>query len=109
MKNITLIFLFLLLSIKSYSQGRPINKLTLETTYSYVEIHKSLRDLIEQADKSSYFDDAFFNSLLKKIILDKQFTDEEKVQLFYLMQKKLGFAFCWRELSSTKTKLLYVF
>ena len=93
MKKFFLLILSLSFFTKGFSQGRPINKLTLETTYSYVEIHKSLRDLIEQADKSSYFDDEFFNALLKKIVLDKQFTDKEKVQLFYLMQKKLGFAF----------------
>jgi len=93
MKKTTLILLFITLFAKIFSQGRPINKLTLETTYSYMEISKSLRDLIDQADKPSYFDDEFFNSLLKKIIADKQYTDKEKVQLFYLMQKKLGFAF----------------
>jgi len=93
MKKIALFFLIIFISNKSFSQGRPINKLTLETTYSYVEIHKSLRDLIEQADKSSYFDDEFFNSLLIKIVLDNQFNEKEKAQLFYLMQKKLGFAF----------------
>lgn len=81
------------LSLHAFSQGRSINKLTLETTYSYVEIHKSLRDLIDKADKSSYFDDDFFNTQLKKLIVDKQFSEKEKVQLFYLMQKKLGFAF----------------
>lgn len=93
MKKLILLLLFLSVFIQVFPQGRNINKLTLETTYSYVEIHKVLRDLIEQADKSSYFDDEFFNALLKKIILDKQFNDKEKVQLFYLMQKKLGFAF----------------
>ncbi len=93
MKKITLLLLLISVFNKSFSQGRNIPKLTLETTYSYVQIHKSLRDLVDQADKSSYFDDDFFNTLLKKVISDKQFTDREKVQIFYLMQKKLGFAF----------------
>jgi len=74
-------------------QGRNINKLTLETTYSYAEIHKALRDLVDANPHEAYFDDDFFNGSLKKILLDKQFTDKEKDQLFYLMQKKLGYAF----------------
>ena len=89
----TVLILFSTLSLNLFCQVRNINKLTLETTYSWVEIHQSLRDLIDKADRSSYFDDDFFNSTLKKIIQDKQFSDKEKVQLFYLMQKKLGFAF----------------
>jgi hypothetical protein len=92
MKKIILA-LFMIASSRALSQGRSINKLTLETTYSYVEIHKSIRDLVDAVDKSSYFDDDFFNNLLKKIVLDKQFSDKEKVQIFYLMQKKLGYAF----------------
>jgi|GEM_PF-2593824 len=93
MKKITALLLFVSIFYNSFSQGRNIPKLTLETTYSYVKIHKSLRDLVDQADKSSYFDDDFFNTLLKKVVSDKQFTEQEKVQIFYLMQKKLGFAF----------------
>lgn len=89
----TVLILFSALNLSLFCQVRNINKLTLETTYSWVEIHQSLRDLIDKADRSSYFDDDFFNSTLKKIIQDKQFSDKEKVQLFYLMQKKLGFAF----------------
>ncbi len=89
----TVLLLLCVFALNLFSQVRNINKLTLETTYSWVEIHKSLRDLIDKADRSSYFDDEFFNNLLKKIILDKQFSEKEKVQLFYLMQKKLGFAF----------------
>lgn len=93
MKKIGILFLLFSLWLNVLSQGRPINKLTLETTYSYVEIHKTLRDLVDQADKSSYFDDTFFNTLLRKIVIDKQFSEKEKTQLFYLMQKNLGFAF----------------
>jgi hypothetical protein len=76
-----------------YCQGRNINKLTLETTYSYSEIHKSLRDLVDNVKKEDFFKDEFFNNMLMKILQDKQFTYKEKVQLFYLMQKKLGYAF----------------
>ncbi len=75
------------------AQTRNINKLTLETTYSMVEISKSLRDLIDMGEKSSYFDDDYFNKLLREIVLDKRWTEKEKVQMFYLMQKKLGYAF----------------
>src|SRR4051812_13727466 len=84
---------FTVLTVSALAQGRNINKLTLETTYSYNEIHKSLRDLVDNVKRENYFSDAFFNGMLKKILLDKQFTAKEKVQLFYLMQKKLGFAF----------------
>ncbi|WP_317898983.1 hypothetical protein [Aurantibacillus circumpalustris] len=91
-KFLVLFFCFAAFS-KYICQVRPINKLTLETTYSYTEIDKKLRDVIDEADKPSYFDDAFFNSLLKRIVSDKQYSDKEKTQLFYLMHKKLGFAF----------------
>ncbi len=93
MKKISFLLLALFCFKSSFSQVRNVNKLTLESTYSYIEIHKSLRDLIDTYDKSSYFDDDFFNGMLKKIISDKRFSDKEKVQMFYLMQKKLGFAF----------------
>lgn len=93
MKNIICLFFLLFANLLGIAQTRNINKLTLETTYTMVEINKSLRDLIDQADKSSYFDDDFFNTLLKTIVSDKRWTEKEKVQLFYLMQKKLGYAF----------------
>lgn len=93
MKKLLLFIFCCSLFYTSFSQSRPINKLTLETTYSYVEIKESLRDFIDKEDRPSYFDDAFFNNLLKKILQDKNYSDKEKVQLFYLMQKKLGFAF----------------
>lgn len=91
-KFFVLLFCFSVFN-KSFSQVRPINKLTLESTYAYTEINKKLRDLIDLHDKPSYFDDDFFNAQLKKIILNKEYTAKEKAQLFYLMQKKLGFAF----------------
>jgi len=93
LKTFTLLLLIVSIFSRGFSQGRPINKLTLETTYSYTQIHKAIRDIVDQPDKSSYFDDEFFNSMLKKILTDKQFTEKERVQIFYLMQKKLGFAF----------------
>lgn len=93
MKKIIFIFVLVLSFSCLPGQTRSINKLTLETTYTMVEINKSLRDLIDEADKSSYFDDDFFNNLLRSIVTDKRWTEKEKVQLFYLMQKKLGYAF----------------
>src|SRR4051812_30774107 len=92
--KLSLIVCLLTISIgELIAQGRDINKLTLETTYSYSEIHASLRDLIDKHKREDYFKDEFFNSMLVKILRDKQFTAKEKVQLFYLMQKKLGYAF----------------
>jgi hypothetical protein len=93
MKQTIVLFFLCCLALAGMSQGRNINKLTLETTYSYTEIHKSLRDLIDKVPRENYFNDDFFNNMLKKIILDKQFSIKEKVQVFYLMQKKLGYAF----------------
>jgi hypothetical protein len=93
MKKTGFLVLSFCLFIKLQSQVRNVNKLTLESCYTYSEIRKPLSDLVDASDKSSYFDDDFFNSFLKKIITDKQYSDKEKVQVFYLMQKKLGYAF----------------
>src|SRR5688572_22900205 len=93
MRKLFFSLLILVPALQAFSQLRNVNKLTLESTYSYTDIHKSIRDLVDGHDKSSYFDDDFFNNMLKKIIADKQFSDKEKVQIFFLMQKKLGFAF----------------
>lgn len=93
MKTPSFIVLYIFIALNGIAQVRNINKLTLETTYSYVEIQKPLRDIVDKADKPSYFDDDFFNNSLESVLLDKQFNEKEKVQLFYLMQKKLGFAF----------------
>lgn len=93
MKRILFLLAFIAVNSLCYPQGRTINKLTLEATYTFVEIKKPLRDLVDQADKPAYFEDDFFNGQLKKAIADKQYTDKEKVQVFYLMMKKLGFAF----------------
>lgn len=93
MKKVLFLLGLVLCALQSSAQLRNVNKLTLESTYSYTDIHKSLRDVVDGADKSSYFDDDFFNNMLKKIVSDKQFSDKEKAQLFFLMQKKLGFGF----------------
>jgi hypothetical protein len=85
--------LFFVTLLHGYAQERNVNKLTLESTYSYKEVHKSLRDLVDANPKEKYFDDDFFNDLLKKIASDNQFTEEEKAKLFYLLFKKIGYAF----------------
>lgn len=77
----------------SMSQGRRIAPATLETTYSYTQIHKTLRDLVDANSRPAYFDEKFFNAMLKKTLQDQRFSLKEKVQIFYLMQKKLGYSF----------------
>jgi hypothetical protein len=57
------------------------------------EIKKPLRDFIESFDKESFFKDDFFNDLLRKIVQDKKYSEKEKAQLFYLMEKKVGYSF----------------
>jgi hypothetical protein len=75
------------------AQTRPINKLTLQTTYAQVQIAKPLHDYINAQKREDYFSDEFFNDFLKGVLLDKRYTPKEKVQLFYLMEKKLGYSF----------------
>ena len=93
MKNKIIALFFIAFFSNGFSQLREFNKLTLEKTYASVKIKKSLRDYIDQAGKEAYFNDDFFNSQLKTIMQDTSFKELEKVQLFYLMQKKIGFAF----------------
>lgn len=93
MKKTLFIFGIAFCGLQAFAQLRNVNKLTLESTYGYTDVHKSLRDVVDGSDKSSYFDDDFFNGMLKKLVSDKQFSDKEKAQMFFLMQKKLGFAF----------------
>jgi len=93
MKRITLLICLLCTSVFYFGQVRPVNKNTLASTYSQVEIKQSLRDLIDKEKKESYFSDDFFNNYLSQILQNKQYSAKEKVQLFYLMQKKLGYAF----------------
>lgn len=79
--------------LATFSQSRPINKLTMQTTYSQVDINKPVRDLIDEQKREDYFNDDFFNLFLKNVLDDKRFSPTEKVQLFYLMLKKIGYAF----------------
>ena len=80
-------------ALRIFSQTRAANKLTVEKSYFITEIKKPLRDYIESFDKSSFFKDDFFNDLLKKIVLNKKYSEKEKAQLFYLMEKKVGYSF----------------
>jgi hypothetical protein len=85
--------LVLLFSCMKLAAQVRVDKATLQNTYSYTEIHPSLRAVVDEAGKSEYFNDEFFNAKLKKIISSRAFTEKEKVQMFFLMQKKIGFAF----------------
>lgn len=93
MKKLFLWCSLLSLAFSGFGQGRPINKNTLATTYSQVEIKAPLRERVDKEKKENYFSDDFFNDYLLKILQDKAYTTKDKVQLFYLMQKKLGYAF----------------
>lgn len=87
------IFIAVLVFVNAQGQVRNVNKMTLEATYAYTHIQQSLRDVINGNAKERYFDDAFFNEFLKKMVSDKHYSAEEKVKLFYLMLKKIGYAF----------------
>ena len=65
----------------------------MQTTYSQVDISKSLRDYIDQQKREDFFNDDYFNTFLKDVLEDKSRSGQEKVQLFYLMLKKIGYAF----------------
>jgi hypothetical protein len=93
----TLILACLFLNGVIQAQQKKCDKTTLEKTYDYTEIHKSLRDLVDESGKAAYFNDDYFNGLLKKIVSDRSFTESEKAQMFFLMQKKIGFAFVGAE------------
>lgn len=93
MKKQTLLILLLASCSVFFAQVRPANKLTLQKTYYMSQISQTLRDYVDKHEKTAYFNDAFFNERLKEIVLNKSFSDKEKAQLFYLMQKKIGFAF----------------
>ena len=92
--SLLLLFLFSTLIFTGFSQGNKNgDKATLGKTYSYGSVYAGLRNMIDKPNKSNYFSDDFFNDLLKKILQDPKFSDKEKIQLFYLMQKKIGYAF----------------
>ena len=93
MKNLLILLFALAIILDISAQGRDVNKRTLEQTYSYREIKLSLRAKIDSVEKTAYFKDEFFNAYLKNILLNKKYSEKEKVQLFYLMQKKVGYAF----------------
>ena len=93
MKRNLLLVVCSLAWLATFSQSRPINKLTMQTTYSQVDISKPLRDLIDQQKREDFFNDDYFNTFLRDVIEDKSHSGQEKVQLFYLMLKKIGYAF----------------
>ena len=93
MKRNLLLVVCSLAWLATFSQSRPINKLTMQTTYSQVDISKPLRDLIDQQKREDFFNDDYFNTFLRDVIEDKSHSGQEKVQLFYLMLKKVGYAF----------------
>ena len=93
MRKIITVLLFSVLTVNLFSQAKSCDKTIINKSYTYASIYGALTALIDKPSKANYFSDDFFNDLLKKIILDKKFSDKEKVQLFYLMQKKIGYAF----------------
>jgi hypothetical protein len=88
-----ILVLLLLCPVVAFSQVRPINKLTLQKTYTEKEIAGPLKALVSQANKEAYFNDDFFNEQLKKFMADKNLTEKDKVHLYYLMLRKIGYAF----------------
>lgn len=97
MRKPLFILIAVLFVIGMQSQTRPANKLTVEKTYYMSKIAKPLRDYIESFNKDDFFKDDFFNDLLKKIVTDKKYSEREKAQLFYLMEKKVGYSFAGLE------------
>src|SRR4051812_10813530 len=93
MRNIYPVLLFSILTFNLFSQNKTCDKGAINKSYSHASIYGALTTLIDKPSKANYFGDDFFNDLLQKIVLDKKFSDKEKVQLFYLMQKKIGYAF----------------
>jgi hypothetical protein len=91
------IFLLLPFFCLAQSPAKHLGGPDLAKTYSYRTIHKSLIETIDLPGKEAYFDDGFFNSTLKKMVNNKAFTEKEKVQMFFLMQKKIGFGFIGSE------------
>ncbi|MCC6372562.1 MAG: hypothetical protein IT236_16280 [Bacteroidia bacterium] len=75
------------------AQSRPANKLTVDKTYFMTEIKKPLRDFIDGFNKEDFFKDDFFDNLLRKIVIEKKYSEKEKAQLFYLMEKRVGYSF----------------
>ena len=89
-------FLFILLiasTFTGYSQTRAANKLTVEKTYFMTAISPALRGAVDRFDKESYLNDAFFNNMLRKIVMDVRYNEKDKAHIFYLMLKKIGYSF----------------
>lgn len=93
MKKTILLLLCALTYLPIGAQSRPINRLTMQTTYCMVDINKTLRDYVDEQKRENYFSDEFFNTMLKDILTDQRFSNYEKVHLFYLMLRKIGYAF----------------
>lgn len=90
MKLITCL-LVAMCSIQIHAQVRPINKNTLNNTYTVKQIPSKLQAVIEATPRAEYFKDSFYNSTLSAFIFNPAYSHREKVWLFYLMQKKLGY------------------
>lgn len=93
MRKLYPVLLLLFFAVPVFSQSKICDKNVINKSYSYSSVYGALKILIDKPSKADYFSDDFFNDLLQKIILDVKFSDKEKVQLFYLMQKKIGYAF----------------
>jgi len=91
-KQLFILALALIFVLPGFAQ-RPANKLTVEKTYCMTTIKKPLRDFVDGFEKASFFKDDFFNDLLRKVVMDKKYSEKEKAQLFYLMEKKVGYSF----------------
>jgi len=90
MKYITCL-LVALCSIQLHAQVRPINKNTLNNTYTVKQVPSHLQAIIEATPRAEYFKDNFYNATLSAFIANAKYNTREKVWLFYLMQKKLGY------------------
>lgn len=93
MKKACFVVLGLLLASKLVPQAKTCGKSATEKAYSYTVIYGGIKALIDKPLAANFFKDDYFNDLLRNIVLDKKFSDKEKVQMFYLMQKKIGYAF----------------
>lgn len=103
MKKYLIAFCLLISFLSAISQNRPANKLTVEKTYFMTAISPALRGVVDRFDKESYFNDAFFNNMLKKIVLDIRYNEKEKALIFYLMLKKVGYSFAGVDYLPPKT------
>lgn len=75
------------------AQVRPINKNTLNNTYTVKQIPAGLVATIDATVRAEYFKDDFYNTTLSGILSNSKYTTREKTWLFYLMQKRIGYGF----------------